>query len=671
MIKTLYIVLGILLTSHVYSEEAKEYFIAKDSIPSMAVVVERNDDTDLKEAVDDLVNYIEKASGARLAVHIDGTVSGSMPKIFIGNTEYTASQKLPLDKLEYDGYIISPRDGNIIITGRSVQGTIYGIYGFLKDYIGVRWYMPGELWEVVPHANPLSVKISHEQVNPDFPYRVWHSGWYSQSVKKWCTRNRITTFGYERPDSPYRTFNHNLNIIFPVTKYGKEHPEYYSEINGKRFVPDNDIDGRGQPCFTNHDVIRITVETIRDYFTKNPDSSQYSVSINDNADHCMCSNCSALDSPYRTFRGTRSFSDSYFHYVEAVASEIAKSHPDKTIGCFAYWSVELPPRHIKKLPSNVVIQLTQDTSQYHDLDYKKRDREMFFQWSTTADRLIKYDYYGLGWFTPRYYPKLIADDLKFNYNNGAVGTYAEIFPYWATMNPMICMASELAWNIDDDPDRILNEYFSTLYGDAAPVMREFYDLLEKKWMKNRTGIWFQGLHNIGGETSVFDIKIMAEARGLLNKAEKMSAGLIRDRIKHIRDYFDFSYTIESGYDTAITLKDLPLVDREDADILIREMSRTLRIVRSAEIVYDKTLKPDEVYLLYYKPETSWFKLGAYYKLDIWEDMLTNAVNEQVQRSETWAEANMKKSDADSYILKIKSDISRINIRRKMEFTTSQ
>ncbi|MHB1457786.1 MAG: DUF4838 domain-containing protein, partial [Armatimonadota bacterium] len=571
----------------------------------------------------------EKASGTKLPVVEDGVpVEG--PALHIGNTSFAAGCNLSLDDLTYDGYVVSPQGTNLVISGRTDQGTIYGIYGFLHDYIGARWYMPYELWQVVPKTDPLAVEIKQSINNPDFPYRVWQAGWYSPLITEWCTRNRITTYMFEPLDSPYRTFNHNLYTIFTKSKYGESHPEYFSEIEGKRYIPDDDS-GRGQPCFTDPGVIRTTVEAIRDFFMKNPTASQYSVSINDNNDMCTCADCRALDEPYVTFRGVKMHSDSYFHFVSEVAKEILKSHPGKTIGCYAYWGVELPPRKIKRLPSNVVVQLTQDSSQHFDPAYKDKDQELFLKWSKVADRLIQYDYYNLGWLTPRYYPHTIADNLKFIHANKSVGTYAEIYPYWATQDPQLILASELAWDIDRDPDAILDEYFTTLYGDAAPDMREFYDVLERIWNKDRPGQWFQGLIVFKGETTVFDMKAMAEARKILNRAFSKSDGLVRDRVAYVRRYFDFSYMIESAYENAMRLEKMPLASSDDFNRLADQIVRTARLVRQTENLYEGTIIPDPAYILYYKPDMPYFKFGSYYKLDQWEETIALSIRTQMER----------------------------------------
>ncbi|MCA1810020.1 MAG: hypothetical protein LC725_11325 [Lentisphaerae bacterium] len=49
-------------------------------------------------------------------------------------------------------------------------GSLQAVYGFLRD-LGVRWYMPGELGEVVPQRNSIDLPVVDQTVTPDYAYR--------------------------------------------------------------------------------------------------------------------------------------------------------------------------------------------------------------------------------------------------------------------------------------------------------------------------------------------------------------------------------------------------------------------------------------------------------------------------------------------------------------------
>lgn len=618
----------------------QDFTLARDRKCLVSIIVPKGADPIIQAAANDLAAYIEKASGARPSVDYDGSpVDG--PAIHIGQTAPTKAAGLLPDDLSDEGYVIVPNGADILIIGRTPDGTVNGVYGFLRDNLGVRWFMPGELWEAVPKTDPLVVKVAETRSDPDFSFRIWGGGTGTE-YQSWLVRNRLTR---RRSNIRYFGFGHNLgNIIIP-SKHGKEHPEYFAEIDGARILPEKDGPHGGEPCFTNPDVIRLAIEAARAYFDKDPTATQFSLCINDDPRCCNCPNCAKLDSPYQMSRNGKQYSDSYYYFVTQVANEVAKTHPDKTLGCYAYWPVELPPRHIERLPDNVVIALTQDTSQHFDPKYKAIDRDIYLKWCKVASHMVKYDYYGLGWFTPRYYPHLVADDLKFVRKNGVVGHYCEICPYWIMTGPQLYMAAQLLWDTDQDPDALLDEYFTSLYGNAAPTMKRFYSTLERIWAKERPGRWFQGLEWINTELINFDADAMTQAMRLLDKAHAESDGIVRERVDYVRRFFRFSYVIVAGYDAAMSLKEMQLENRADADKSVREMRRVLSLASDAERIYSTTLKVDPLHQTSYYAEGKRFRRKFYE----WEDRLANQVVGRLIRLQIWAEKNMQPVEAREFL----------------------
>jgi len=647
------------LGSAAWGSEAQEFVLARNKAPLASIVTPKEVGSFLKSAVDDLAACLEKVSGARVPVVQEGSpVEGCA--IHVGQTDLVKSAGLPLEGLSVDGYVIAPRQNSIFICGRTDDGTSNGIYGFLRDSVGVRWFMPGDLWEVVPKADPLVVKVTETRSEPDYSFRIW-SGFAGDEGAKYAFRNR---FDRHRRDIPLYGFGHNLKRIFPVSKYGKEHPEYYAEINGKRFVPESDEAERSQPCLTNPDVIRITVETARDFFANYPTATMFSLCANDNADFCTCPNCSKLDSPpVKCRHGWRTYSDSYFYYVEQVAKEVAKTNPDKKLGCYVYWTTLSVPRHIKRLPDNVVVCLCQDTSQHHDPKYREHDRNLYLAWAKVARYVARYDYYGLGWFSPRYFPHLAADDLKFCHENGAVGLYCELYPYWPITGPQIYLATQVLWDSHQDTDAVLDEYFTKLYENAAPTMKEFYSLLERVWLKERRGWWFQGLDSIGSEAIVFDADAMAKALNLLNKARDESSGTARERVEYTRSSFKFSYLIVTGFDAAISLSKLPLESRADVEHLAREMERMVSLVNLTERTFAGTLGRDPLHSHHYYSDNEQFRK----KFDDWEDYVVGPAVSQLMRIQNWATRNMDSAEAQKFVEGIAGRLSKVEIRRSVNF----
>ena len=129
-------------------------------------------------------------------------------------------------------------------------------------------------------------------------------------------------------------------------EYEKEHPEYFAMIDGQRRVDYM----HGQPCLTNPDVLRIVTRSVLKEIEENPDRKHFVVAQNDNGNYCRCPKCAAIDEREGTHMGA------LLEFVNAVADEVAKKHPDVKIGTLAYMHTRKPPKKIKP-HKNVQIQL--------------------------------------------------------------------------------------------------------------------------------------------------------------------------------------------------------------------------------------------------------------------------------------------------------------------------
>ena len=62
------------------------------------------------------------------------------------------------------------KDGNINIWTFDERGSFNAVCGYLRN-LGVRWYMPGELGEILPEMDSIALPEIDETVHPDFPMR--------------------------------------------------------------------------------------------------------------------------------------------------------------------------------------------------------------------------------------------------------------------------------------------------------------------------------------------------------------------------------------------------------------------------------------------------------------------------------------------------------------------
>ena len=460
---------------------------------------------------------------------------------------------------------------------------------------------PGELFEDIPLRTTLKIAPVNETRTPHFLFRVF-SGISGLEGHRWERRNRVSS---RRHELPYAGFHHALYQIFPVARYGKTNPEYYALIEGERLVPESDAVSNGlfgQPCTSNPEVVDVTITATRAYFDEHPEAHCFSLGMNDNGNFCLCDNCRALDVPGLKFRDRPIYSDRWFTYFNAVARALQESHPGKFVGCLAYHNVEEPPRRIERLEPNTAIYVTQDTAQHLDSEYRDKDREFILAWLKQCDHVCKYDYYGLGWVLPRYFPRLMADDIKFQHSAGVKGFYAEAYPHWPAAGPQIWLASRLWWNADQDPEKLLEEFFTRLFGGAAGEVRAFYDLLESIWRRPRQGRWFQGLRGLNDQVDCYTIDDANALEAMLSRAYKATRDpVVRLRIEYIRRWFQFPATLIRGWHVSDEILDLPHgSEAREKAAGIRKLRPRLKRAHRQAILEDRNM-----------PKAAYFNDGRY------------------------------------------------------------
>ena len=512
--------------------------LVENGEPRGAIVLPAEPSQGEQLAADELARCVAKATGATLPIAREPTDKAG---VYVGATALAASLGLPKGELKTDGFNAVADGGKLLIVGRNDLATRYGVATLLRHAVGVRWFMPTELFEHVPKRRDVVARPSRWRTVPAFDPRTFYAVWSPEfsytgtrdpqaKCDVWAIRNRLSVDKRGWPGD----FSHNLYRVVVPSRYAKSHPEYFPiRPDGRRYLPRDDRDQSWQPCFSQDGVVRLCVEAARKAFDASPKRKFFSLGINDGWGCCCCPACRKLDDPPRKFRRRVCHSASYYTFVNRVAREVAKTHPDRLIGCAAYNEVELAPPF--PLEPNVWAWNTQDTSQYHDRRYRDADREMLRGWLAVTPNLCKYDYYGLTWVLPRYYPREIAADLRFCERIGVRGFFVEDVPVWATMGPMLYIAAQLHWDPAQSWGRLEREFCRDLFGGASRPMERLFGTWEDAWHMKREGTWFEGLGRVVQQVPLFPPKVVARCDRLLAEAMgKADSDLARKRVDFFR-----------------------------------------------------------------------------------------------------------------------------------------
>ena len=437
----------------------------------------------LAEAADDLAKHLNNIGQVPFHIHVH---KAGMVKVVRNITDAKTKYRILLGaaaiekyglqkeagKLSYAGYVYRTVGNDLLIFGASSKGTANGVYGFLQDELGVRWFGPQELFTVIPKKDGIRVGPLNKKVEPSLYGRNGGSHYEGDHPHNLWIRRMRQGDGKQ----PFDQASHNLWRMFPANKYYKTHPEYYFLVGEKRQIWGGYNWGL---CWSNPELADLAANKAEKYFCGGRFNDSFSLGINDCASFCECKECAKLQ-PARTFRGARVASDMYYHFVNKVARRVAKKFPDRFIGVIAYNDVKAPP--VGPMEKNIFVVLVNDISQHFDKHYRKTDEDLVKAWEKKNITLGMYYYISMNIIVPFYFPHLLAKELKDKYKRGFKVFFTE-----ENIGPMGYVNYRLWWDINLDVDQLLDEYFTKLYGPAARYMKELYALLEEIHMRSRKG----------------------------------------------------------------------------------------------------------------------------------------------------------------------------------------
>ena len=419
-----------------------------------------------------LVRYIEESTGRKIkAVRERDHDPATMPyPIFAGRTK--KAQELFGDKLkdmDADSYIVHVTENMAVLTGPSDRSARWAQVDFLRKYMGIDSYIPTPLGMVVP---------KHQRVLAPVETRFEVPAFRSRAFSRLNSKGR--TIGWRM----YRryAFHHNLHSFITPKEFGRTHPEYFPERDGKRIIVSSSASPG--PCIANPGVVRVVIEKCRKYFDKNPGKLTISLGMTDGG-WCECAKCKLADGPSIEINGKRTpKSFRYYTFVNQVAKALQESHPGKSIGVLGYAGADYPPEGIE-VQRNIIPYMCYTRANWYDRDVKKADLKVIDAWADRVDQIGLYEYlYGTGFSIPRIYNHYLAECLRHVAKKGGGGFYAEIYSNHGLDGPKAWVTEKLLWDPFQDVDDLVHKWCTALFEDAAPAMEKYFNRLERTRIRN-------------------------------------------------------------------------------------------------------------------------------------------------------------------------------------------
>ena len=499
-------------------------------------------------AASELQTYVEKMSGAKLDV-VPGSERPEGAVVTVGATRDVSTALLR--ELDVEECVIRTVTPNrlMIVGGRKPpirdrkgrewvrdRGTLYGVYELLH-ILGVRWYDPSTIGEVVPQRPTVRVPTMDYRHKPPFPFRAGYQG-------LWAVRNRYCGNVWGGPELGgiwYEWLAHMYQYVVPPDRYFREKPEWFPEINGQRTT-------RGQLCISNPELIDRFTQFALGSYRSNPQLQVIGIEAKDGHGWCECANCRKQDdatllTPYKTV----SMSPRVLDFNVKIAKRVAEQNPNAILGWYIYSDHTEVPRGLRSLPSNLHGRICTYASSYSNYAEpietgtsppNRRLREVFEGYRKLLEHISTYEYWsGYHWFGPMPIRRAIAANIRYYHQLGLEGCYQLGPQHWGSQGFNYWLAGRLLWDPTQDEDELLDDYCRNFFGVAGDAVKRYHLRLEQAVADSGRAVMSGGAYI----EPVFTEEVIAEARQLLDSAMALAdTATIRARINRLQSGVEFA-----------------------------------------------------------------------------------------------------------------------------------
>lgn len=520
------------------------------------------DDASLQErtAAEELQHYLQLITTAQFTIINENEARDLTSGIWVGPTKKANASKLLSS--EPEAWSIKTDGQNLILCGGRRRGTLYAVYHFLEDHLGVRWWNPQE--EYVPQNKDLSIPAIDRKGKPAFERRCININYTGtdrgDNDRAFVVRNRMNSSGpFEgRIDPRFGCDDgmlisarpwcaHSLDAFIP-DRAGmfKKHPEYFALLNGKRDKRSYDL--------TNPDLRNLLANKLKELIEYDRTSAKaqrrpYPLVYNfSKEDHPNLYSETPKSIAIRMREGSES--GVLMDFVNDQARRVKQYAPDVLIDTLAYQNTENPPK-VMALEDNVMITLC-DTESIVTLPITHRRNKEFadrvIAWSTKTKHLRIWDYgYAYmpeSWEYPMPTEFTYRPDYQFFLKNGVQGIFTQFETRGgALLGDMPDMKRWMIAKLMEDPtlntDQLIKDFTDGYYGPAGKYIRNYrkslydYAKVKQPGYTILCGPEHTTLHYL-------DTTFLVKAKRLFDQAEEVCGDdttLLR-RVRHARAPLD-------------------------------------------------------------------------------------------------------------------------------------
>ena len=435
-------------------------------LPAAALAGER-------DAADLLAEVLAKATGVTLPVATDDTPATDC-EIVIGKTNRDTDKVVSArSEIKNDGYAMVVDGTRLYVTGNLPRGGVYGVYAFMEDYLGARFY--SDTYMTIHDGEVKDIPADFKRV--DSPYffsrdTYWYHILHPRRPTKLNIRNAVKSNHWDMPDlgggvTYAGPFVHSIGTL--------------AEIPHQVGV---------QPCLTDEGVYETVRRNVRRLLEENPNATIVSVSQVDSYPDqlgCQCERCKAIDDREGTPMG------SLLTFVNRIADDIKDDYPHVYVDTLAYRYTRKAPKTIVPR-DNVIIRLCSieccfchpldDPNCPHNVEFKKDIEE----WSAICNNLYIWDYTTdfLCYLSPFPNFAVLQKNVKFFKDHHVIGMF-EQGNYQSLSGEFGELRGYLLAKLLWDPDMTeaayyahMDEFLRDYYGAGWTYVREYIDVTTQK-----------------------------------------------------------------------------------------------------------------------------------------------------------------------------------------------
>lgn len=468
-------------------------------------------------AGDDLQRLFEEATGAKLPIISDAGLSYTEEGKYLSISDTKLQKDCGLtytyEEFGFTGTKLLTKGNTLFLTGYCEQGALYAVYDLLAllfdyEYYDMNAYTIDEKDKVMlPDLDMKNI--------PDFDLRSFgdvsqEPSYGGNTVNGWRLRLR-GSYGASALGG------HTNDVIISPEKYLQEHPDW--------FYPKGASEPKQveQLCHSNEEMTLEYIKNVKAYIAAAPKATEISLTQVDINSWCNCEDCKALMTKYGTNgnpEGMGAVTQTLFlnKVANALDEWLAEEYPGRVMNyyTYAYHQTVNAPAHkdetgkyvpngsengdySMKLNPHIVVR-------YADI-YANRNKswadnpsvsENILAWTSLTTNLSIYEYPqdAANVCLPYDGLHVHADNLRFasalgHSNYHLQGNYGTMSSGFYRLRMYVC--AKLMWDVSLDPVQLAEDYIQHCYGDAAPIMLEFFNALRGRLAYLRKEYNFGGM----------------------------------------------------------------------------------------------------------------------------------------------------------------------------------